>query len=583
MKRLSRARVALLVLVLALVAAACSGGGGEGEQTAEGGDTADAGGAATEGGGDAASEEGAGSEGGGSGGEFSVYISEPEHISPPSNVTESGGGEVLNGLYAPLVEVDLETPAALTGDDAPTAVAESVESEDNQEFTITLKDGWTMHNGEPLTAQNYVDAWNYGAYGPNANTGAYFFANIEGYDDLQCPEGTGGEGQPECTEADIPATEMSGLEVVDDRTFTVRLTEPFSIFPLVLRYSAFHPVPSDFLDDPEQYVEQPVGNGPFMMDGPWQHDELIRVVRYDDYAGEPAKADAVEYSIYAEVDTAYNDLLAGNLDVMDAIPAAQLDAAEAQFGERFIRQESPVIQFLGFPTYDPAFENPDLRKAFSMAIDREAISTTVRPDFAPLAGFVPEVIPGALADGCGGNCEYNPEEAARLFEEAGGYEGTLTLWYNSGADHDPWIEAVSNQLRQNLGIANIEFQSLDFAEYLPLLQDQGITGPYRLGWIPDYPSPHTYLDSLYSTGASSNYTGYSNPEFDALIAEGEAAEDPEASVEPFQEAERILNEDMPAIPMFVAESTGAYSERVENVEITFFDEANVADIEVVEP
>ncbi len=549
---------ALLLLVLALIATACGSGdqageGSEEEPTAEGTEAAQ-------------------------GGEFSVYISEPEFLSPPSNVTESEGAEVVNALYAPLVEIDFDGPTVLTGDDAPDAVADSIETEDNTVFTITLKDGWTMHNGEPLTAQNYVDAWNYGAYGPNANNGAYFFANIEGYDDLQCPD-TDGEGA--CV-GEPTATEMSGLEVIDDLTFQVTLTGAFSIFPLVLQYQAFHPVPADFLDDPEQYVEQPVGNGPFMMEEPWAHDQYVRAVRFEDYAGTPAQADAVEYRIYAEIDTAYNDLLAGNLDIMDGIPAAQLEAAEAEFGDRFVFGDSPSIQYVGFPTYDQRFADPNVRRAFSMAIDRQAIADAVRPDYTPLTGFVPSVVPGALDDDCGGNCEFNPEEAQQLLEEAGGFEGDLVLWFNAGADHDAWIEAVSNQLRQNLGIENITFQQLQFAEYLPVLETFQATGPFRLGWQPDYPSSHTYLDSVYATGASSNYTGFSDPEFDELIAQGESAEGPEQSVEFFQQAEEILNEDMPSIPMFSAARIGAWSERVQGVELDFFDRANVREITVTE-
>lgn len=561
-------RWALLLLVLALIATAC-GGGDEGGDAAEEDPAAEAE--------DTEAAEGD-TEAAATGGEFSVFISEPEFISPPSNVTESNGAEVTNALYSPLVEVDFEAAAALVGEEAPDAVAESIETEDNTVFTITLKEGWTMHNGEPLTAQNYVDGWNYGALGTNANTGAYFFANIAGYDDLQCPD-TDEEGN--CV-GEPTATEMSGVEVIDDLTFEVTLSEPFSIFPLVISYTAFHPVPSDFLENAEQYAEQPVGNGPFMMSEPWAHDQYVRVERYEDYAGTPANVDAVEYRIYSEVDTAYNDLLAGNLDVMDTIPAAQLDAAEQEFGDRFFSGPSPTIQYLGFPTYDERFADPNLRRAFSLAIDREAIATAVRPDFTPLDGFVPSVVPGALSDNCGGNCEYDPEQAASLLEEAGGWEGDLVLWFNAGADHDAWIEAVSNQLRQNLGIENITFQQLQFAEYLPLLENFQVTGPWRLGWIPDYPSPHTYLDSLYGTGASSNYSGYANPEFDELIVQGESAESPEESVEFFQQAEELLNADMPSIPMFSASNVYAYSERVEGVEVGFFDDVNVREITVVE-
>jgi len=439
-----------------------------------------------------------------------------------------------------------------------------------------------------VNAQSYVDAWNYGAYGPNANNGAYFFANIAGYDELQCtddnPDDDNACPTPPATDA------MSGLTVVDEQTFTVELTEPFSIFPLTLQYSAFDPLPPAFFDDPEAFGEQPIGHGPFQMTEPWARGQYIRMERYDDYAGEPkASADAVEFRIYTEIGTAYNDLLDGNLDVMDQLPPAEIDAAEAEFGDNFVRQPSAIIQFLGFPTYDPRFSNPDLRRAFSLAVDRESIAQAVRPDFAPLGGFVPAITPGALDNECSGNCpaQADPEQARQLLESAGGWEGPLTLWFNSGADHDVWIEAVANQLRDNLGIEDITFEQLQFAEYLPLIEGQWAgqedrRGPYRLGWIPDYPSPHTYLDSLYATGGSSNYTGYANPAFDELIAQAEAAESPEASVEFFNQAEEILNQDMPALPMFVAENTGAWSDRVSGVEIGFFDEVNVAEIQVTE-
>jgi ABC-type transport system substrate-binding protein len=514
----------------------------------------------------------------GGGGEFSAYICEPENISPPSNVTETCGSEVLHALYAPLVEYDLENAAPLLGDDAPRAIAESIETEDNQTYTITLKQGWTFHNGEPVTSQSFVDAWNYGAYGSNANTGAYFFAKIEGYDALQCAE-TDDEGN--CV-GEPTATEMTGLEVVDDRTFTVRLSQPFSLWPLVMGYVAFNPVPSDFLADPEQYREQPVGTGPYMMDGPWEHNQRIRVARYDGYAGPEPMADAVEFRIYSELDTAYNDLLGGGLDVIDRIPPAQLANVEQDFGDRFFRDTGGSYQFLGFPLYDQRFTNPDLRRAFSMALDREAIANAVRPDFVPATGFVNPRVPGAVEDNCGGACVYDPEEAKRLFDQAGGFDGTLVLFFNSGAGHDVWIEAVANQLRQNLGIQNVEFRTLDFAEYLPLLQNRGVEGPYRLGWVPDYPSPQTYLEPLHVTDASSNYTGYSNSEFDDLISQGNAADSPQAGLEFYERAQGLLARDLPHLPMFFQETQVAWSERLSGVEIDFEDHINVADIEVVE-
>jgi ABC-type transport system substrate-binding protein len=560
--RTRRVATAAAALAAVMTVAACSGGDdGEGsaadESPAE--DTAEA----------------------PQGGEVSIFITNPENLAPPSNVTESEGAEVLNALYTPLVEWDLEASEIIVGEDAPDAVAESVETEDNTTFTITLKEGWTFHNGDPVTAQSYVDAWNYGALGSNANNGSYFFSGIAGYDDLQC-SGEATEDNPCPTPP--TAEEMSGLTVVDDQTFEVTLSEPNLFFPLVLGYTAFNPVPEAFFDDPEAFEAAPIGNGPFQVDEEgWVQDGQVRVERYEDYPGTQPNLDSIEYRIYTDVDSAYNDALAGNLDIMDNIPSAQIESAQTDFAT-FIDQESGIMQYLGFPVTDERFADPRVRQAFSLAVDRQAITDAVRPDFAPITGFVPASVPGAADDECGGNCTAtgDPEAAAVLLEEAGGWEGPLTLWFNAGADHDGWIEAVANQLRENLGIQDIQFQTLQFAEYLPVIEGGENDGPFRLGWVPDYPNPNTYLESLHATGGSSNYTGYSNPDFDALISDAKSAETSEDSLPIFVEAQEILNEDMPIMPMFVARQVGIGGERVQGLELTFQDDVNVFTLSVTD-
>jgi oligopeptide transport system substrate-binding protein len=162
---------------------------------------------------DETSEEGGTSDGGGS---FSIYIGEPENALLPGNTSETEGGQVVDSLWTGLVQYDHETnEAAFTG------VAESIESDDATTWTVTLKDGWTFHDGTPVNAQSFVDAWNYSAYSPNAQGNSYFFGDIAGYDDLQAP--TDADGNPT---GDPAATEMSGLKVVDDLTFTVQLVLP---------------------------------------------------------------------------------------------------------------------------------------------------------------------------------------------------------------------------------------------------------------------------------------------------------------------------------------------------------------------
>ncbi len=499
------------------------------------------------------------------GGEFSVYIGEPEHLIP-QNTNETAGAEVLNALFTPLVEYDAKT-AEQTFEGA---IAESITSEDQKNWTIKIKDGWSFHNGEKVDAASYVRGWNAGAYGPNAYGNSYFFENIQGYGDLQADKGK----QPQ-------KKEMTGLKVVDDRTISVTLNEPFSQFPLTLGYTAFYPLPKAFEADPKAFEEHPIGNGPFQMDGDWKHNQQIRVKRYDNYAGDKAKADAVTFRIYSNINTAYNDLLAGNLDIMDSLPPERLGSARQQFGDRFIQRSSSSFTYIGFPLYDPKFRDPRLRQAMSMAIDREAIIKAIfNNSFRPAKSIVSPVVAGARENPCGEACEYNPAKAKELFQAAGGFNGPLTLWFNSGSGHEKWMEAVSNQLRQNLGIADIKFKSLEFAQYLDLLDNEKVTGPFRLGWVMDYPSPQNYLQPIYSTTGSSNNFGYSNKQVDQLIQQGNAASDVQAGIDFYHQAEDIILKDMPNIPMWFGQVQGAHSDKVQNVVIDAFTRIRTADITV---
>jgi ABC-type transport system substrate-binding protein len=306
-------------------------------------------------------------------------------------------------------------------------------------------------------------------------------------------------------------------------------------------------------------------------------------MRYDDWgAGRTAVADGIEFRIYTDINTGYTDLQAGNLDILDTVPPEQIESAMQEFGDNFLSGNSSSYTYVGLPTYDEKFANKDLRHALSMAIDREAITETIKPEESPADAMVSPAVAGYREGACGEWCTYDPERAKQLFDEAGGYEGPMTLWFNSGAGHEEWMEAVSNQLRENLGISEINFESLDFAQYLPLLQEQEVTGPFRLGWLMDYPSPQNYLENLLYTDASSNYTGWSNEEFDGLIDEGNAAGTIDEGLEFYNQAEDIALEEMPHIPMFFGDLAGVHSDRVSNVVYDSFEQFNWPDIEVSE-
>jgi oligopeptide transport system substrate-binding protein len=544
----TRARMVAPLLALALGAAACGGDDGD---TGASGNT----------------ENG----GGESGGTFSTYIAEPENPLVPGNTSETEGGQVVDALFTGLVTYNTETTELEFN-----GVAESIESDDNTTWTVTLKDDWTFHDGTPVTSDSFIDAWNYTALSTNAQGNSYFFGNVEGYDDLQAEE-----------EVQEPSsTELSGLKKVSDTEFTVTLKEPFAQYPLTVGYTAFYPLPEAFFDDPDAFGKQPIGNGPFKADGPFQPGQGITLSRYEDYAGdELAKADSVEIRVYTDANTAYTDVQAGNLDIMDQIPPDAIATAPDEFGDRYIERPSSSFQYMGFPTYDPRFDDKRVRQAFSMAVDRQGITEAIfNGTRQPAYSAISPVVDGARDDACE-YCQYDPERAKALLAETDfDTSQPVELWFNAGAGHDEWVQAVGNNLRENLGIEYVLRGDLQFAEYLPKADEKGFTGPFRLGWAMDYPSPQNYLEPLYSTGAlppnGSNTAFYSNPEFDDLIAKGNRAESNEEAIEFYQQAEDVLLEDMPIMPIMFGLVQGVHSDKVSNVTIDAFTRVRLEDVTV---
>ncbi len=508
---------------------------------------------------------------GSSEGTYSLYIMQPENPLVPGNTTESEGNQVLKALFTPLVNYNDETSEV-----EYTGVAESVESEDQVNWTIKLKPGWTFHDGTPVDAKSYVDAWNYTALSTNAYGASYFFENVKGYDELQGAEG----GEP-------TATTMSGLEAVDDTTISVQLKEPFAIYPITLGYSAFMPLPEAFFSDPEAYGRRPIGNGPFKADEDFVDGQGFTVTKYEDYAGEnAAKSDGVQFKVYTELATGYTDVQAGGLDVMLDLPPDAWATARDQFGDRYVERARPDITSLSFPTYDPRFSDPRVREAFSMAIDRGAITEAIFTDTrTPAKSFASPVVDGYREDACGAKCELNVEQANKLLDEAGfDRSQPVDLWFNAGAAHDTWMTAIGNQIRTNLGIEYVLRGDLQFAQYLPLQDEKGMTGPFRFGWIMDYPSLYNFLAPVYSTAAlppaGSNNTFYSNPEFDAALSAGNNADSLEAATVEYQKAEDILVRDLPSAPLFYGLNQAVYSDRVSDVKIDAFGDIVVEDVTV---
>ncbi|SIN19923.1 peptide ABC transporter substrate-binding protein [Micromonospora cremea] len=507
---------------------------------------------------------GSGGDGGsGSGGSsaVSIQIAEPKHL-VPTNTTETSGAQVLTGLFAPLVDYDAQNKPY-------EVAAESVTSSDNKVWTVKLKDGFTFHNGEKVTSEDYVNAWNYGAYAPNGQDSNYFFEKIAGYPDLQ------GKAPK--------AKEMSGLKKVDDLTFQVTLSEPYIDFRTMLGYTAFYPMPDAAFSAPgvlkDSYEQAPIGQGPFKMKGTWQHDSKIDVERYDAYPGEKPKVKDIEFRIYQQLTAAYADVLADNLDVLPTIPTESLSTAPTDLGDRYKTSPMSSFQFLAFPTFDKDFSKPDVRKAISMAIDRDEITKSVFKGSQQSArSFVSPVLPGYRDNSAGAAGEFNPTEAKKLYQAAGG-PSKIVISYNGDGGHKDWVDATVNQLKANLGVDVVGSAEPKFADLLTKVEKKQPVGMFRMGWVMDYPTMEDYLGPLYSTNGSSNYYGYSNPEFDRLVKEGSAAKTQDEAIAKYQQAEDILAKDMPVIPLRFGENVFGHSSKVKNVQMDLFQRVNLVKIE----
>jgi ABC-type transport system substrate-binding protein len=381
--------------------------------------------------------------------------------------------------------------------------------------------------------------------------------------------------------------QLSGMTVVDENTFTVELINADPEFPLRLAYAAYFAMPPQAFEDPAAFEEMPVGSGPFEMAAPWEHDVRISLKKYEGYQGpDPAKIDTFDFEIIAEIATAYNEALAGNLDVMASVPTENLSTYQADFPDRNNDVYTTSFAYIGFPTYLPQFTK-EHRQALSMAVDREAIAEKI---FLGGRDAAYSVIPPNL-QGRSEVCDswsYNPEMAKELWDAAGD-PGPITVWFNSGAGHEDWIEAVVNFWGENLGIdtSAVTFETLEFSEYLPKLDNQEVTGPFRLGWGQDYPSPYNFLEPLYASynapPVGSNNTFYDNPDFDALLAQG--VEKVAASglladgLDDYFAAEDLLCDDAQVMPVYFGKTQYVWSEDVSEVWIDAYNDLGYTLIE----
>ncbi len=506
---------------------------------------------------------GGGDSGSGTDQVISVYGTNPQNPLIPTATNEVGGGDPLDNLFAGVVAYNSDGSVS-------NEVAESVEpNEDSTVWTVKLKP-WKFTDGSDVTAESFVKAWNYGANPANKQLNNYFFYPIEGTDEV----GNTVEGEDT----------VSGLEIVDDSTFTITLKEPESDFNLRLGYSAYMPVPEAAYDADgkitTEYGDAPIGNGPYKLTtAGWEKNKQISLEPNPDYEGvHKAQNAGLVFKFYNSVDSAYTDVQSGNLDVLDQVPPSALTTFESDSAVTAYNQPGSNFSSFTIPERLDHFGNDEegklRRAAISQAINREEITEKIfNGARTPASDFTSPVLDGWTEDVEGNDVlEFNEAEAKDLWAQADAideWDGSFELAYNNdGAGNKEFAEALTNQVSNVLGIEAAPKVYPTFDELRTVVTDRSIESPFRTGWQADYPSMLNYLGPIYGTGAGSNDGDYSNTEFDDLINQAATAEGDER-YDLIGQAQTVLLEDLPAIPLWYQNATAVTTTDLEGFEFNW--------------
>ena len=538
------APLAVALVTLALVAAAC---GNKEEKSTSGGST---GGAAKQ------------------GGVFRLGIVEPTAIDP-YNSQESEGELVTKVLFEGLVKIDNKTSDIVPG------VAERWDhNPDCTQWTFHLRPGTKFSSGEVVTARSFIDGMNRSAAKDAASDTAHFMSDIDGYDAVH-----GGT-----------APTMSGLTAPDDNTLLVKLSQPNCEFDKKTLQPVFSPVPTEAgkADPNSAYYNMPVGNGPFKMKEPWQHNTRITLVRNDLYYGTKAHLDEVDVTILPAENAQeleYKNFQAGQAEWARIPPTLQPQAkATYEPQHEWIAEPKFGINYLLVNVVNPPLDNVKARQAISLAIDRDAVIEGVFKGLQTKAtSLVSPALRAYYQAGVCGTCDKpDPARAKQLAVEGGMPPGTkLNFLFNTGGGHEAWVQAVAQQLRDTLGL-DVNLQGIPFKELLEREKANDASGIFRAAWSADYPSADAFLRPLLSKASlppGDNRGRYVNDRFDSLLDQASRTSDTNQRVSYIKDAERIaIGDDQALIPLWYRTQYRVFSNRFKNVDMDFFENPTLADI-----
>jgi oligopeptide transport system substrate-binding protein len=469
----------------------------------------------------------------------------------PGNVYEPVGELVVRTMCTPLLTSDPETSELLPG------VAESyLVTDGGTSISLRLRDDAVFSDGTRVTARDVAFTLSRIASADYASTSAERLSPIVGYPQIH---------------GEVPTDEgrdrerLRGVTARDDENVQIGLVEPLSDFLRVLTSPLLSPVSQAAAErDPEAFARNPVCVGPYRLEAPYAPGaDRLRLVRSEAYVpvddattrGGRGYADAVEFRFYGDTAQAAAAVAAGQADVAPARPE---DVAGVQSGP------GPLVEYLGLPVTAPAFEDPRVRRAVALALDREELVRRVFPRTRePATGFLPRTAEGDEP------CPTLPPRrdlrgaVALLPADLDGVR--VPFYFNDELRNRELVEEVARQLREGLGLVAVP-TPLTFPQYLArAAAPQGFDGLFRFSWSVPHSDVDGYLHPLFSTDriGRDNLSRFSDPDVDRALdrVAREAEEDADRRLG-YAQVTELLCAQMPMVPLTTSLSRWLVDDRV---------------------
>ena len=470
----------------------------------------------------------------------------------PSIGFDSVSWDPLNNLMEGLVRLDANL-------EPKEAMAEKIDiSDDGLTYTFTLRDAqWT--NGDPVTAGDFVYGW---LHMLNPETASYSAFLATSYI----------EGAQAYNEGSGDAAGVA-IKAIDDKTFEVKLISPFDGFLSMITLPTFFPVNEKVATaTPDWFANADtfVGNGPFKLTT-WNHEEKMTFEKNDTYWDKDAvQLDRIEWAMVNDSNTSYQMYQTGELDIA-GIPSSLADTLLND--PEAIIYDMAGTHFYRFNVTKEPFTNKKIRQAFSYAINaQEIVDYVVKTGNKVANGFVSYGFKGPdgkdFRDTQGSLISFDAEKAKQLLAEGMAEEGwdtlpAVELSYNTSDTLKSVAETMQSQLKQVLGV-DLTIQNSEWAVFR---EDQVALKLQfsRSTFGHDYADPINALENFTSDNDAMNRTGWKNAEFDELIKKARAEVDAQTRWNYLLEAEKILIEEAPLVPLYFYNGSALQKKNVTNI------------------